>query len=182
MRLILMPRRWVVPLLLIVALAAAAPAVWRAVGGPREAVAPTPPQDLVSEFVEDRAVAPGGESFYVDCRVDRERSRGRQVEYLRTIIDDPNAANEERRRAQSELLRITREIERETSTENILRARGFVGAAVIFQGRAVTVVVPRVLNLEERNSVTNLVARGTGVSCEEIMIIDLADETTKAGS
>lgn len=178
MRLVLLRRQWIVPMMFICVLVAAAVAGWQATDEPRKA-APAPPVSApAAGIVEDRTAS--GDGFYVDCRLDRERSRGRQVEYLRAIINDPKAAAEERKEAQNELLRITREIERETSTENILRARGFPDAAVLFQGRVVTVVLPQRLNADERTSVVTLVARGTGVAPEDVMIIDRSGDATGA--
>lgn len=177
MRLMLLRRQWIVPMMFVFALVTAAVAGWRATDEPQPSVPAPPPAAPAAGIVEDRATT-DGDAFYVDCRLDREQSRGRQVEYLRAIINDPKAAAEERKEAQSELLRITREIERETSTENVLRARGFYDAAVLFQGRAVTVILPQRLNAEERTSVITLVARGTGVAPDEVMIIDRAGEAT----
>ncbi|MDI6709679.1 MAG: SpoIIIAH-like family protein [Thermoanaerobacterales bacterium] len=177
MRLVLVRRQWIVPVMFILALITAAVAGWQATDGSRRPAPAPPPAAPAAGIVQDRAAA-AGDAFYVDCRLDRERSRGRQVEYLREIINDTKAAAEERKEAQNELLRITREIERETSTENILRARGFPDVAVLFQGRTVTVVLPQSLNADERTSVITLVARGTGVAPEDVMVIDRAGEGT----
>lgn len=121
--------------------------------------------------VDDRDILPAENDFFVEYRMERERSRSRQVELLKDITGDPNAGQEAREKAQARLLEISQDIEREVSIENILRARGFSDAIVFFQGKMVTVVLPCRLTEEQTASVINIVSRGASVASENVMVI-----------
>ncbi|MDP3044889.1 MAG: SpoIIIAH-like family protein [Bacillota bacterium] len=122
---------------------------------------------------------PGGfaiDDYYVEYRLERERSRGKQVELLYSIINDLNASPEARQSAQQRLLDITLKIDREVSVENILRAKGLNDVVVFFQDDdAVTVVVPELSTAEQGATVINLVARATSILPEKIMVIARGD-------
>lgn len=116
-----------------------------------------------------------GSDFFVDYRLEREMSRGRQVELIQSITQDQDADDGQRVAAQERLLQISRDMEQEMRLENILRARGFRDAVVFFQEDLVTVVVPAPLVEEQSTSIINLVARGAGVMAEAVMVIGQAD-------
>jgi len=109
--------------------------------------------------------------FFVEYRLEREMSRGRQVELLKTVAQDPGADETQRAAAQERLLQITRDLERETSLENILRAKGFRDAVVFFQEKRATVVVPDLTSEEQAHGIINLAARGAGIMPEDVMVI-----------
>lgn len=116
------------------------------------------------------------DDYYVEYRLERERSRGRQVELLRSIVNDPHAGPEARQNAQERLLQISLELDREVSVENILRAKGLQDVVVFFQNEMVTVVVPHLVTAEQGTTVVNLVSRATGIMSENIMVIAREDE------
>lgn len=116
------------------------------------------------------------DDYYVEYRLERERSRGKQVELLYSIVNDLNASPEARQSAQQRLLDITLKIDREVSVENILRAKGLNDVVVFFQDDdAVTVVVPELSTAEQGTTVINLVARATSILPEKIMVIARGD-------
>lgn len=115
------------------------------------------------------------QEYYVECRLERERARGKQVELLRAIVADPQSGSEARQNAQARLLEISLELEREVNVENILRAKGLSDAAVFFQNEMVTVVAPHPMAPEQSATVVNLVARATGMLPENILIITRED-------
>ncbi|MFZ5898568.1 MAG: SpoIIIAH-like family protein [Bacillota bacterium] len=143
-------------------------AFWRL--GAAESDAPAVPV-TVPVTVDDRDTLPAEKDFFVEYRMERERSRSRQVELLKDITSDPNAGQEAREKAQARLLEISRDMEREVSIENILRARGFGDAVVFFQGEMVTVVLPCRLTEEQTASVINIVSRGASAASENVMVI-----------
>ncbi|MBO8128481.1 MAG: SpoIIIAH-like family protein [Peptococcaceae bacterium] len=109
--------------------------------------------------------------FFVEYRMERERARDRQVEYLQEIIEDPQAGDDARARAQNRLLEISEIIEKEVKLENILRAKGFKDAIVFLENNAITVVVPETLSMEQETSIINLVAHVSDLLPENIIII-----------
>lgn len=114
--------------------------------------------------------------FFVEYRLEREMSRGRQIELLKAVAQDPGADETQRAAAQERLLQITRDLERETSLENILRAKGFRDAVVFFQENRATVVVPDLTSEEQATSIINLAVRGAGITPEDVMVIGHPDD------
>ncbi|MDK2887563.1 MAG: stage sporulation protein [Thermoanaerobacter sp.] len=113
-----------------------------------------------------------GTAFFVEYRLDRERTRGQQLELLREIINNPQAAPETRKTAQERLLVISQSLAREAEVENLLRARGFGDAAVSLDGRGATVVIQASsISAEEATRIAELVSRGTGVAEQDVVII-----------
>ncbi len=129
-----------------------------------------PRPEAVEPAADEPAAEPEG-NFFVEYRLEREMSRGRQVELLKTVAQDPGAGETQRAAAQERLLQITRDLERETSLENILRAKGFRDAAVFFQENRATVVVPNLTSEEQATGIINLVVRGAGIMPEDVTVI-----------
>lgn len=113
-----------------------------------------------------------GSDFFVEYRLDRERTRGQRVEWLREVINNANSAVETRQKAQEHLMAISRSMEKEVELESLIRAKGFKDAAVLVDDRTVTVVIAATgLSNEEAQRITDLVARGTGVEAQNVVII-----------
>lgn len=113
-----------------------------------------------------------GAAFFVEYRLDRERTRGQQVELLREIINSPSSAAETRKVAQERMLTISQNMAREMEVENLIRAKGFKDAAVCLDERGATVVVQAAgISPEEATRIADLVSRGTGVAEQNIVII-----------
>ncbi|MTI79973.1 MAG: SpoIIIAH-like family protein [Firmicutes bacterium] len=112
------------------------------------------------------------DSFFIEYRLERERTRGQQVEWLREIINNPNAEGETRKKAQEKLYVITQNIGKEMEMESLIRAKGFKDAVVLLQDKVATVVV-QVDNLttEQAAKIADLVSRNTGIPMSNIVII-----------
>jgi len=113
-----------------------------------------------------------GSDFFVEYRLERERTRGQRVEWLREVINNANSTVETRQKAQEHLMTISRSMEKEVELENLIRAKGFKDAAVLVDDRSVTVIVAATnLSNEEAIRMTDLVSRGTGVEAQNVVII-----------
>jgi len=111
-------------------------------------------------------------NFYVEYRIERERTRGQRVEWLREVINNVNSSSETRQKAQENLMSISNCMEKEVEMENLIKAKGYNDAAVLIDNRSVTAVVAtKILNPEEVVSLTDLIARGTGIDSSNIIII-----------
>jgi stage III sporulation protein AH len=139
---------------------------------------PAPEKSGVQAGPGPATFVPAKTDFFVEYRLEREMSRGRQVELLQSVAQDANADETRRAAAQERLLQITRDLERELGLENILRAKGFRDVVVFFQGDVVTVIVSQPLSEEQTTSIINLVARGAGVLFEDVMVIGYAAESS----
>lgn len=113
-----------------------------------------------------------GPDFFVEYRLERERTRGQRVEWLREVINNASSTVETRQKAQEHLMTISRSMEKEVELENLIRAKGFKDAAVLVDDRSVTVIVAATsLPNEEAARMTDLVSRGTGVEAQNVVII-----------
>jgi len=111
-------------------------------------------------------------SFFVEYRLERERSRGHQINLLREIVNNANSDAESRKKAQEQLYQISNNLQRELEVESLIRAKGYQDSVVFLEGKTVTVVIQsKALNQEDAVKITDLVSRATGVSQQNIVII-----------
>ena len=124
------------------------------------------------ESVLQQPTGSGRESFFVDYRLQRERSRSQQVELLKEIVNSPNSAGDARQVAQDQLLSISRYVAGESRLENLLKAKGYKEAVVCVDQKGVTVVVDgsRFSSAEEAK-IVEIVAKETGVGEQGIVVI-----------
>lgn len=114
----------------------------------------------------------GGEEFFVDYKMQRERARSQQVEILKDIVNSPSTAGETRQLAQDRLLEISAGIAREVGIENLLKARGYRHAVVSMDQKRVTVVIgSQGLSSAEEAEIIELVSRETGFGEQGILIL-----------
>ena len=115
------------------------------------------------------------ESFYVEYRLQREKSRSQQVEILKDIANSPSSTPDSVKAAQEQLLNISKSVSREARVENLLKAKGYREAVVCVDQKGVTVVVDsRGLNTSEEGKLIDIVSRETGFGEQSIIIIPRA--------
>ncbi|HHV55476.1 MAG TPA: SpoIIIAH-like family protein [Firmicutes bacterium] len=111
-------------------------------------------------------------SFFARYRLDRARTRSQQMELYNRMLSDSALGEEVREQAQQELMTLASQEEKETSAENLLRARGYRDALVILDQRGATVVIPdQVMTKEKAAQIGELVRRITGVPLDAISIL-----------
>ena len=109
---------------------------------------------------------------YAEYKLERERMRSRQIEFLQSVAYDPQSDSERRAQFQNELQELIAKMGRETEIESLLKAQGYLDGLVILGDDAVTVVVPITLTREEAARVGEVVNRLTGIRLERITIVD----------
>lgn len=110
--------------------------------------------------------------FFIDYRLERERTRGQQVEMLRELINNPQADDASRKSAGDRWLAIVEAMGREGELENLIRAKGFADAVVFIQERATVVVVKAPdLSQQEAAKIMDIVTRGTGMKLEAVTLV-----------
>ncbi|SHK06912.1 SpoIIIAH-like family protein [Desulforamulus aeronauticus] len=113
-----------------------------------------------------------GSGFFVEYRLERERSRGQQIEIAREIINNADSDHEVRKKAQEQMYQISDVLQKELEVESLIRAKGYRDSVVFLEGKTVTVVIQsRDLNQEDAMKITDLVSRSTQVSPQNIVII-----------
>jgi len=115
--------------------------------------------------------------FFIEYRLDRERTRGRQIELLREIINSPLANEQTRKKAQEEILAISDKLSKEKELEHLIRAKGYQEATICIAEKGVTVIVQPVQNEsnkitpEEMTKICEVISWGTGFGEQNIIVI-----------
>lgn len=129
-------------------------------------------EDSIMSGTGVKSASRDASDFFIEYRLERERTRGQRVEYLREVINNGNSANEIRQKAQEHLLAISRNMEKEVELESLVRAKGFKDAAALVDERSVTIIVAAAsLSGDETVRIKELASRGTGVEAQNIVVI-----------
>ncbi|HWI54607.1 MAG TPA: SpoIIIAH-like family protein, partial [Desulfobacteria bacterium] len=110
--------------------------------------------------------------FFVEYRLERDRTRSQQVDWLREIVNNQNSPEDSKKEAQQRLLGITKIIETEMKLENLLKAENFKDAVVVTDEKSVTIIVQvPVLTTVDKNKIVEITSRITGLEEQQIKII-----------
>lgn len=133
--------------------------------------------DLANETLEDeksldRTIETSSSSFFRDYRFEREQERNKEMDYISSIVDNPNSDNEMIKEAQAQLLELTSNMEKELIIENLIKAKGFNEAVVLIHNNYVNIIVEKLeLEPEHIAILTDIVRRESGVELENIKIM-----------
>ncbi len=115
------------------------------------------------------------DDFFLEYRIERERTRSEQVEILREIVNNENSSEQMRYEAQQKLMYIAEALEKESKVENALIAKGFSEAVAVMEQRSVMVIVSSDgLRQEEIAQVGDVVVKMTGCKLEDVVIVPKA--------
>lgn len=129
-------------------------------------------EEPTSAVLRELVTVDAPSDFYMDYRLERERTRGQRVEWLREVINNDNSSDETRQKAQNNLLSISSRMEKEMEMENLIKAKGYPDAAVLIDEWSITAVVAADnLSTEGVSGLTDLISRGTGVNTDSIVVI-----------
>lgn len=125
---------------------------------------------------QDQIPEATGEDFFAEYRLERTRTRSKNIEMLQQIVADENTSEEARAAASSELVDLSKRTEAEAEAEALIRARGYKDALVFVRGDACDVVVsgPE-LTRADAEQIGDIVARCLGVDLANITIIERTD-------
>lgn len=138
---------------------------------------------LRSQAVSRRARPPAGATlvsapgdarrdFYVEARLERDRSRSEEKQLLQDILADQKSTPEARGEAQRRLMELTRRAALESEAESLIRAKGFPDSVVFLNERgAVVVVRARALSPGQAARIADATAAATGLPFAQIRII-----------
>lgn len=126
----------------------------------------------VEKGSSDAIDASNATSFFMEYRFDRENTRKKEIEYIQDIVENPNSEVEMKNEAQTQLLELTDNMEKELNIEGLLKAKGFKDSIVIFNKDYVSVIIDKgELVSEEVAQILDIVKRESGKSAENIKII-----------
>ncbi|MDP2871712.1 MAG: SpoIIIAH-like family protein [Bacillota bacterium] len=123
----------------------------------------------------DQEPAAGQTDFFVDFRLDRERTRAEQLETLRDLINNKQVPEDARRTAADQWLAITKQIGKELELEGLVKAKGFADCIIFLRETQCTAVVKAAsLSRGDVAQVGDIIIRGTGLAPKEINILSRA--------
>ncbi len=116
-----------------------------------------------------------GGSVFDEARLEREIGRSESVASLQAIVADTSATKESRESAEAKLLEIASHSEKESNTESLLGAQGFPETVIyIADGKVTAMVKTDGLESAEVAKIVETIATQTGISAENIKIIETA--------
>lgn len=111
--------------------------------------------------------------FFIDYKLERDRLRSQEADYLRELINNPNAAQESKEKAQQDLISLSQKVEKEMIVENLIKAKGFEDAVFFLSDDFVNVVVKTDgLQPKDVAQITDVVTKTAGIPVEKITIIE----------
>lgn len=138
--------------------------------------APTPVTgDSLVVAIREATQEPGKslEEFFGTYRLERDRSRSRELESLERLAQKPDADPGVRLEAQRQMLSLINSTERERQIESMLAAEGFQGSLAYTSGQNLTVVVAgRSLDPVLATKVGELASRTAGVPPQNVVIVE----------
>ncbi|MGQ9556491.1 MAG: SpoIIIAH-like family protein [Desulfurispora sp.] len=119
-----------------------------------------------------QAVPAEKSNYFIDYRLERERTRGQEIELLKEIINNPASDEQVKQEANQRLLTLVKSSSSESQAESLLKAKGFPEAVVCLgQENATAVVQASQLLPDEVLRITDLVSRSSGIPAERVVII-----------
>lgn len=165
-------RRAAVGLMVLAALIASGAVIASIWPGPSAGSEAVSAVEAVTDNNESLLPSEPADEFFAEYRLQRDRTRGKQVEMLREILNQASAEKDARQAASLRLVEIAADIEKEMKAENLIKSKGFEDCVVIIQPENTTVVVAAAgLNAEQEQELTKLVSRSTKNPEQEIAII-----------
>ncbi len=130
--------------------------------------------DNTGEAVFVNADATQSDTYFVQAKLDREQSRAKQKDMLTEMINSSEIDNEQKQEFADGILEIQQRIEKETASEDMIKAKGFKDAYVRIDDETVDVVVDaESINEQQVAQIEDIVKRKTGYSADQIKISTL---------
>lgn len=111
------------------------------------------------------------DTYFIQAKLVREQDRSKQKEILTEMINNKNLEQAQRAEFATQMLDIQKRIEKESSAEAMIEAKGFKEVYVRIDDKTVDVVVDKeVLTDAEIAQIEDIVKRKTGIETENIRI------------
>lgn len=111
--------------------------------------------------------------FFIDYKLERDRLRSQEADYLRELINNANASSESRDQAQKDLISLSQRVEKEMMVENLIKAKGFEDAVIFISNNYANVVIKASGLLPKQIAqITDIVTKATNIPIDKITIIE----------
>lgn len=126
----------------------------------------------LADIEEQQKVA---EDFWVEYKLERERTRGQQLENLREIIQFSKEESEAGEEAKSKLLEINNYVAKENQIENLLKAKGILEVAVYFDEKGVILICSE-MEEEIKEEIEDILAHFVDLENSQIIFVEQENE------
>ena len=110
-------------------------------------------------------------STVANFRDERNLVRAQEIEYLRMILAEEDSDAETVQNAKERLMELVSNMEQEFAIESLIRAKGFLDAAVTLRSDAISVIIDgETLSDEEVARILDIVQTETGAEASKIKI------------
>lgn len=114
--------------------------------------------------------------FFSGYRMERERVRGKQIEILNGVINQPDGDKQAKILAATQLVKITADLEKEMKAENLVKSKGYPECAVIMQaGNTSVVLKAQHLTSQDEIDIKRIVSKALDCSEDKLCIIIKAE-------
>lgn len=104
-------------------------------------IQPTPETKNSEQTLSEPATDVNG--YFEQAKLDRETSRSQSLEILNATASNEAFDSDTRKEAQERILKISENVEKETSVENIAKAKGYANICVYVEDSMVTITVQK---------------------------------------
>ena len=110
--------------------------------------------------------------YFAQARLEREKSRGKDKEELKSITADTNASKEDKSEAYDKIIDLVKQSEKEMNVESLIKQRGFKDAIVFFgEDESVDVIIKASsLSAAQTAQICDIVTRHCDVDISNIHI------------
>lgn len=134
------------------------------------------PNDALSESKSENKAPEKMDScqegdFFAEYRLQRERSRSREMQVLRELASDEEQGQAFREAASLKIMHIMEEMEKEMKAENLVKSRGIEECVVISEPGMSTVVVKGSAAAIDEDEIKGLICRVLEVSDKNICMV-----------
>lgn len=124
-----------------------------------------------SEIGEAVLTSANIESYVASAKLNREQSHAKAKENLESIINNENLDESQKQDAIDQLARLSDRLEKQTSAEEMLGAKGFLNSVVTMGDESVDVMVSNQdLSQVSKAQIEDIVSRTCGYNLDQIVI------------
>lgn len=129
-------------------------------------------KDVKSDKKADVSASKLANDFFTQARMDKEISRSKSNDSLKSITEDVNASKETRAEASGKMLALIDQSDKEMRIETLIKEKGFSDAVALFadDGSIDIIVKTASLTNTQATQISDIVSRQAKIAIEEIHI------------
>lgn len=111
-------------------------------------------------------------NYFTKLKIDREKMFSQMIDTYKSIMEDPNIGDEQKKDASNEIKIINKNQNSITTIENLLNGKGFEDAVVLINDNSINVIIKaeNELKREQVAQIENIVSRELNIEIEKIHI------------